>query len=142
MFFYVLQAVQGSSQPGDLVHIEIQEVMGHLTLRVKHSESECPDRLCHPAADGIVQRALALAEAIVTSAGGEFNVSADPLLIVADFPVGRESRSRHRSTRARVSDIRHFTASCRFAPIVQDVLNAGTGTEARRLIKARSFLNL
>jgi hypothetical protein len=38
-----------------------------------------------------VERALALADAIVTGAGGELNVSTDPLLIVADFPVKRES---------------------------------------------------
>ena len=38
-------------------------------------------------------RALALAEAIVTGAGGEFRVSTGPLLIVADFPVKHESKS-------------------------------------------------
>ncbi len=93
MLFYVLQAVQGCSQPGDLAKIEIQEFTGHLILRIKHSSSSAQTVRAMPSSDGIVEKALALADAIVTTAGGEFNVSTDPLLIVADFPVRRESRA-------------------------------------------------
>jgi hypothetical protein len=94
MFFYVLQAVQASSQPGDLVHIEIQEVLGHLTLRVKHDRSASDRADCaYPAVDDMVHRALALAEAIGSSAGGELSFTADLSLIVVEFPVESENRS-------------------------------------------------
>ena len=88
MLFYVLQVVQGCSQPGDLVQIEIQETAGHLVLRIQHAQRD-PGRANGdtPLGDDLVERALALAEAIVSSAGGEFRATTDPLLIVADFPV-------------------------------------------------------
>jgi hypothetical protein len=88
MLFYVLQAVQGCSQPGDLVQIEIQETAGRLALRIHHAQRETsrPDSATS-SRDDLVDRALALAEAIVSSAGGEFSVTTDPLMIVADFPV-------------------------------------------------------
>ena len=88
MLFYVLQAVQGCSQPGDLAKIEIQGPADHLILRIKHSPVN--NGRTRPSPHGTVDRALALAEAIVTGAGGEFNASTAPLLIVADFPVRRE----------------------------------------------------
>lgn len=90
MLFYVLQAVQGCSRPGDLAKIEIQEPAGHLILRIKHSPAHDSGRT-RPANDGTLDKALALADAIVSSAGGKFSVSTAPLLIVADFPVRRES---------------------------------------------------
>jgi hypothetical protein len=94
MLFYVLQAVQGCSQPGDLAKIEIQELTGHLLLRIKLSAADDTraDR-ARPAPDGMADRALALADSIVTSAGGDFKVSTDPLLIVADFPVRHDGRA-------------------------------------------------
>jgi hypothetical protein len=93
MLFYVVQAVQGCSQPGDVAKVEIQEFTGHLIMRIKHSASGTQTVRALPSSDGIVEKALALADAIVISAGGTFNVSTDPLLIVADFPVRRESRA-------------------------------------------------
>lgn len=93
MLFYVLQAVQGCSQPGDIVEIEIEELAGHLVLRIRHAQRETNQAGCGaPQQDDLVDRALALAEAILSSAGGTFSVTTDPLLIVADFPV-RESGS-------------------------------------------------
>jgi hypothetical protein len=91
MLFYILQALQGYSQPGDLAKIEIQEPAGRLVLRIKHSPANRGTCCTRPSPGAIVERALALADAIVTGAGGELNVSTDPLLIVADFPVKRES---------------------------------------------------
>jgi hypothetical protein len=93
MLFYVLQAVQGCSRPGDLAKIEIQEPAGRMVLRIKHSCNTSGASRTGPTSDAKVERALALAEAIVTSAGGDFKVSTGPLLIVADFPVKQESRS-------------------------------------------------
>lgn len=86
MLFYVLQAVQGCSHPGDLAKIEIQEPAGRLVLRIKHSPDNGGASLARLTTDARVERALALADAIVIT--GEFNVSTSPpLLIVADFPV-------------------------------------------------------
>jgi hypothetical protein len=89
MLFYVLQAVQGYSRPGDLAKIEIQgPAADRLVLRIKHSPARNSGAArTRPASDDIVDRALALADAIVTGAGGEFKVGTSPLLIVADFPV-------------------------------------------------------
>jgi hypothetical protein len=105
MLFYVLQAVQSYSQPGDLAKIEIQGQADHLVLRIKHS----PGGAAHtrPSPEGTADRAIALAEAIVTGAGGEFSVSTTPLLIVADFPVKREKLT-HVLDKNKVSD---FSAS-------------------------------
>lgn len=93
MLFYVLQAVQGCSQPGDLAKIEIQDPAGRMVLRIKHSCNSSGASRTSSTTDAKVERALALAEAIVTGAGGDFMVSTGPLLIVADFPVKHESKS-------------------------------------------------
>ena len=94
MLFYVLQALQDCSQPGDLVHIEIHAPVGHLLLRIQHSQLKNDQVDCaKPPHEGMGDRALALAEAIVSGAGGEFSVTTYPFLIVADFPVKRESRA-------------------------------------------------
>ncbi len=90
MLFYVLQAAQGCSIPGDLAKIEFQAPSGHLILRIKHSAANDSGRN-RPSPDAIVEKALALADAIVTGAGGTLTHSSSPLLIVADFPVRRES---------------------------------------------------
>jgi hypothetical protein len=92
LFFYILQAVQHLSQAGDIVQVEVQAHAGHVKLRIYHT----PGRIAPPAqktsAEDLTTRALALAEAIVTGAGFEFSVNTSPLLIVADFPVRRESQ--------------------------------------------------
>ncbi len=46
MLFYVLQAVQGCSQPGDLVHIEIQQQAGYVVLWVEQCCAIANDRVC------------------------------------------------------------------------------------------------
>jgi hypothetical protein len=92
MLFYVVQALQAHSQPGDVAKIETESTSGHLRLRVQHLAARTGE-IVRPISpqDQITDRALALAEAIVTSGGGEFSVSTSPLLIVADFPLGHES---------------------------------------------------
>jgi hypothetical protein len=88
MLFYILQAVQAYSRPGDLAKIEIQGPADHLILRIKHSPARNGGTTrVRPSSDDMADRALALADAIVTGAGGEFKVGTSPLLIVADFPV-------------------------------------------------------
>jgi len=94
MLFYMLQVVEGRSQPGDQMEIDIQDRESHLVLRIRQTPGE------NGLADGVrlspqgeADRALALAEAIVSSEGGEFGVTTNPLLIVADFPVKPENRS-------------------------------------------------
>ncbi len=87
LFFYVLQAAQACGQPGDLIQIEVRERAGHVVLLVEQSKARIEpadgaNQLAHDA--GV--RALALAEAIVSSAGGEFSVATHPLRVVADFP--------------------------------------------------------
>ncbi len=56
-------------------------------FRIKLSPGNTEASLARPTPDARVERALALADAIVTSPGGEFNLGTSPLLIVADFPV-------------------------------------------------------
>ncbi len=92
MFFYVLQAVQHYSQPGDLAKIETDNTAGHLRLRIQHVAAKTGQTV-RPLSlqDEITDRALALADAIVTSGGGEFSVSTSPLLIVANFPLHHDS---------------------------------------------------
>jgi C4-dicarboxylate-specific signal transduction histidine kinase len=99
MLFYVLQAVQGSSRPGDLVHIEIQKQAGYGVLWVEQSRGGNDQRAndqseaanSFPVSDTIVERALSLADTIVRNAGGRFRVTTNPLLVVADFPLGGEA---------------------------------------------------
>jgi hypothetical protein len=92
MLFYVLQAVQHYSQPGDLAKIETDGTKGHLRLRIQHVAAKT-GQIVRPLSpqDEITDRALALADAIVTSGGGEFSVSTSPLLIIADFPLSHGS---------------------------------------------------
>jgi hypothetical protein len=93
MIFYVLQAVQGCSEPGDIVNIEIQRpAADHLVLRLQHSRSDGDEtERVQPLRNVTVERAIALADSIVSSSGGEFSVSACPLLIIADFPAKHET---------------------------------------------------
>jgi signal transduction histidine kinase len=92
MLFYVLQALQSYSQPGDVAQIETDSTPGRLRLRIQHVAA-----ITSPAVrplspqDEITDRALAVAEAIVASAGGEFSVTTSPLLIVADFTARHEA---------------------------------------------------
>ena len=92
MLFYVLQAVQGCSQPEDVVQIDIQEQDNHQVLRIMHSSGngDLTDRT-EPSHPDIVEKAIALADAIVSSAGGGFSASIAPLSIVAHFPVHHET---------------------------------------------------
>jgi hypothetical protein len=92
MLFYVLQALQHYSQPGDLARIETDSTTGRLRLRVQHVPAKTGQML-RPASshDEITDRAIALAEAIVSSGGGEFSVTTSPLLMVADFPLHHDS---------------------------------------------------
>jgi C4-dicarboxylate-specific signal transduction histidine kinase len=108
MFFYVLQAVQGCSRPGDLVHIEIQQQAGHAVLWIEQSRgknelAECSEAF--PVSDTIGERALTLADAIVRNAGGQFRVTTNPLLVVADFPLGAEAASDKVVGVKQVSDV-------------------------------------
>jgi hypothetical protein len=95
MLFFVLQAVQGSSQAGDVLTVDVQEAAGRLVLRVRRINRRMGDGAVSDAPrDEQVDKALALAEAIVNSAGGKFMVTADPLFLVADFPALCESRRK------------------------------------------------
>ena len=104
MLFYVLQAVESRSRPRDYVQIEIQAAAGHLILRMRRTQGEN-----HLSGGGSLSlaaaadRALALAEAIVRSEGGEFEVTNSPLLIVAEFPVAPENRVGE-PTKEKVAD--------------------------------------
>jgi hypothetical protein len=94
MLFYVLQAVQHYSEPGDLARIETDGTAGRLRLRIQHVAARTGQTvrpLSHQ--DEITDRALALADAIVSSGGGEFSVTTSPLLVVAEFPLHHESNA-------------------------------------------------
>jgi hypothetical protein len=108
LLFYVLQTVQCYSQPGDLAKIETDETSGaagHLRMRVQHVPARTGPivRAISPQ-DNIIDRALALAEAIVTSGGGEFSVTTAPLLITADFPSSQKSGAAA-IEKSKVSDL-------------------------------------
>jgi len=95
MLFYVLQAAQVCSQPGDLVEIEIKgELPGYLSLRIELRPGEKqaePGRIAQiEAAD----KGLALACAIANSAWANFTVRKSPFLIVVDFPSRSERKAR------------------------------------------------
>jgi len=93
MLFYVLQAVQGYSQPGDIVRIEIQAPSGHLVLRIQRSANQNDEPpYSSPSQADAIERAIALADAIASCAGGQLTVNSNPLQIVADFPVQCESK--------------------------------------------------
>jgi hypothetical protein len=104
MLFYVFQAVESRSRPRDYVQIDIQTVAGHLILRIRRTQGEngLPDGGALSLATA-ADRALALAEAIVRSEGGEFEVSNSPLLIVAEFPVAPQNRAGE-PDKGRVAD--------------------------------------
>jgi signal transduction histidine kinase len=110
LFFYILQAVQHLSQPGDIVHIGIQAHAGNIKMRI----FQTPDRAMQPAPkasdENFATRSLALAEAIVTSAGAEFRVMNSPLLISADFPVRRQSKQLAADKRFEGATPAHFAA--------------------------------
>lgn len=86
MVFYVLQAVQSFSQPGDAMHVAVKAHAGRLGLSIQLSPGERPEA---SAGEVRAAQALALADAVATNAGGEFSVTVNPLRIVADFPTTR-----------------------------------------------------
>ena len=92
LFFYVLQAAQHLSLPGDVVHIGLQAHAGNIKLQIFQTPEHAAQTPPKASEESFVTRSLALAEAIVTSAGAEFEVNISPLLIVADFPVRRQSK--------------------------------------------------
>jgi hypothetical protein len=95
LFFYIFQALQHLSQPGDIVRIAIQAHAAHVALRISNVPGctvQSTPQTQSAAGDEVATRALALAEAIVASAGAELTVTSSPLLIIADFPVHRLSQ--------------------------------------------------
>jgi hypothetical protein len=60
--------------------------------------------------ESFATRSLALAEAIVTSAGAEFRVMNSPLFIRADFPVRRQSKQLAADKRFEGATPAHFAA--------------------------------
>ncbi len=92
LFFYILQAVQHLSQPGDIIHIGLQAHAGNIKLRIFQSPEHTVQTAPKASDESFATRSLALAEAIVASAGAEFKVNLSPLLIVIDFPVRRQSK--------------------------------------------------
>lgn len=92
LFFYILQAAQHLSQPGDIVHIGLQAHAGNIKLRIFQTPEHAVQTAPKTSDESFVTRSLALAEAIVASAGAEFKVNISPLLITADFPVRRQSK--------------------------------------------------
>jgi hypothetical protein len=94
MLFYVLQAAQICSQPGDLVEIEIKGGLpSYLTLRIevcfgeKQAESDRIRQIDE------ADKGLALACAVANSARASFTVRKSPLLIVVDFPIRSERKA-------------------------------------------------
>ena len=140
MLFYVLQAVQGCSQPGDLAKNRNSGPGGpHGAADQALLQHQRTLRAPVQPSDAKVERALALAEAIVTSAGGDFKVSTGPLLIVADFPVKqREQVCCNRQKLSRPSST-SVPLAFEFATIVQDVLAQGTSDHRRRPREKRFF---
>ena len=92
LFFNILQAVQHLSQPRDIVHIDLQAHSGNIKLRIFQTLDRAARSMPKASDENFSTRALALAEAIVASAGGKFRVINSPLLIIADFPVHRQSK--------------------------------------------------
>jgi hypothetical protein len=92
LFFYMLQTVQHLSQPGDVVHIGIHAHASNIKVRIFQPAGHAIPPAPKASDESFVTRSLALAEAIVTSAGAEFCVMNSPLLIIANFPVRRQSK--------------------------------------------------
>jgi len=92
LFFYILQAVQHLSQPGDMIHIGLQAHAGNIKLRIFQSPEHKTTNVPKASDESFATRSLALAEAIVVGAGAEFQLNLNPLLIVVDFPVRRQSK--------------------------------------------------
>jgi hypothetical protein len=92
LFFYILQAVQHLSQPGDVIHISLQAHAGNIKLRIFQSPERTTAIAPKTSDESFATRSLALAEAIVAGAGAEFQLNLSPLLIVVDFPVRRQRK--------------------------------------------------
>ena len=93
MLFYLVQAIRGLSHAGDVLRCEIQGASGELALRISRvTESKRDSGIEMTAGDSRANRALTLAEAIVSSGGGNFTSSTHPLMINPGFPVRREGR--------------------------------------------------
>ena len=89
MIFYILQAVQALSQPGDAMHVAVKAHAGRLGLSIQLSPTGAPGASTVSAGEVRAAQALALADAVATNAAGEFSVTVNPLRIVADFPTTR-----------------------------------------------------
>jgi hypothetical protein len=92
LFFYILQAVQHLSEPGDMIHIGLQAHAGNIKLRIFQSPERKTTNAPKASDESFATRSLALAEAIVVGAGAEFQINRSPLLLVVDFPVRRQSK--------------------------------------------------
>ncbi len=94
MLFSVFQAAAKFSPPGSVLHIVIQRNAQRMELRI-HSVKDGNAPAGGPEAHGEARiRTFSLADAIVSSAGGDFVASASPFCIFADFPIMETSEQQ------------------------------------------------
>ncbi len=93
LLFYIVQAVRDLSKAGDVVRIEIQGASDDQVLKISRmTEGQRDNCVKMTAQDSQANRALALADAIVSSGGGNFEFTTHPLAMNAVFPPMREER--------------------------------------------------
>ena len=90
LVFNILDAVRMVSAPGDGILINVEPERDHMTLQIAHEQGiKSSTGPLSSAESGQGNRILALANAMVSNAGGTFTGTLEPLFIRARFPVAQ-----------------------------------------------------
>ena len=93
LLFYLVQAVRDLSEDGDVVRFEVERRGDEVGLKISRvSESMRDNCVEMTSRDSQANRALALADTIVSSEGGDFVFTTHPLSVAAGFAVRPQGR--------------------------------------------------
>jgi len=92
---YILDAIRTASASGDVIRIDLTQKHGHVVLQIHRDPvSGSLPKVASSAEETNGVQALALADAIVTIAGGKFTGSLEPLFVRVEFPTVRQPRNK------------------------------------------------
>ena len=87
VIFYILEVIRTVSVAGDVIWLELAPEDDHLNFQIRReSNSGQASKVIPSIEENNGNRALALADAIISNAGGTFVGSLEPLSIRAEFP--------------------------------------------------------
>lgn len=93
---HILDVVRMVSATEDVIHLELVLKNSRMKLQVRRESGPgTSSRTVTSSGENSGNRALALAEAIVSSAQGKFTASLEPLSISAEFPTARQRETRY-----------------------------------------------